>query len=148
MNLLTARHGLKTWSAVYLGQHWKIATYVSNLPGERWVVRALNWFPENARRVGRPAYTCDSMTQQFCRRNQMGNWQQRAHTHDIFYWMNQLDEFIFFHWKLMNVKCIYGLLCLPAPFWHAGFTHFQLRYHQHCHGYHHSHNHHQHHHYR
>ena len=31
------------------------AEYVSNLPSERWVVRALNWFPESARRVGRPA---------------------------------------------------------------------------------------------
>ena len=54
VNFFTARHGLKTWSAVCLGQYWKFANYVSNLPGERWVVRALNWFPENARRVGRP----------------------------------------------------------------------------------------------
>ena len=61
MNFLTARHGLKTWSAVCLGQYWKFANYVSNLLGERWVVRALSWFPENARRVGRPAYTWDSM---------------------------------------------------------------------------------------
>ena len=47
-NFLTARYGLKTWSAVCLGQYWKFANYVSNLPGERWVVRALNWFPEDA----------------------------------------------------------------------------------------------------
>ena len=72
MNFLTARHGLKTWSAICLGQYWKFANYVSNWPGERWVVRALNWFPENARRVGRPAYTSDSMIQQFCRHNQLG----------------------------------------------------------------------------
>ena len=65
-NFLTARHGKKTWSAVCLGQYWKFANYVSNLPGERWVVRARNWIPENARRVGRPAYTWDSMIQQFC----------------------------------------------------------------------------------
>ena len=39
VNFFTARHGLKTWSAVCLGQYWKFANYVSNLPGERWVVR-------------------------------------------------------------------------------------------------------------
>ena len=103
VNFFTARHGLKTWSAVCLGQYWKFGNYVSNLPGERWVVRALNWFPENARRVGRPAYTWDSMIQQFCRHNQLGNWRQRAQ--DTFYWMNQLDEFISFteSWRTWNV---------------------------------------------
>ena len=55
VKFLTARHGLKTWSVVCLEQYWKFANYVSTLPRERWVVRALNWLPENARRVGRPA---------------------------------------------------------------------------------------------
>ena len=45
-NFLTARHGLKSCSAACLGQYRKFANYVSNLPGERWVVRALNWFPK------------------------------------------------------------------------------------------------------
>ena len=94
VNFFTARHGLKAWSAVCLEQYWKFANYVSNLPRERWVVRALNWFPEKVRRVGRPAYTWDSMIQQLCRHNQLGNWRQRAQ--DTFYWMNQLDEFISF----------------------------------------------------
>ena len=77
-----------------------------DLPGERWVVRALNWFPENARQVGRPAYTWDSMIQQFCRHNQLGNWRQRAQ--DTFYWMNQLDEFISFteSWWTWNVYMV------------------------------------------
>ena len=73
---------------VYKQDLCKMANYVSNLPGERWVVRALNWVPENARRVGRPAYTWDSMTQ----RNQLGNWRERAQ--DAFHWMILLDEFI------------------------------------------------------
>ena len=43
-----------------------------------------------------------------------------------------LDEpirwFSFVHWHLMNVKCKFNLLCLPAPWkgcllWHAGLTH-------------------------
>ena len=56
---LTARNGLKTWSVVCLEQYWKFANYVSTLPRERWVVRALNWLPEHARRIGRLAYSWD-----------------------------------------------------------------------------------------
>ena len=47
----SARHGLKTWSVVCLEQYWKFANYVSTLPRERWVVRALNALPEHARRL-------------------------------------------------------------------------------------------------
>ena len=91
---LTDRHGLKTWSVVCLGQYWKFANYVTTLPRERWVVRALNWLPEHARRVGRPAYSWDSMIQSFCRHKQIGNWRHCAH--DTAIWMNQLDDFISF----------------------------------------------------
>ena len=76
---LTARHGLKTWSVVCLGQYWKFANYVSTLPRERWVVRALNWLPEHSRRVGRRACSWDSMIQSFCRHKQIGNWRRCAH---------------------------------------------------------------------
>ena len=55
IKFFTRRHGSKTWSPVCLGQYRTFGQYVSNLPRERWVVRAVNWFPENARRVGRPA---------------------------------------------------------------------------------------------
>ena len=68
--------------------------YVSTLRRERWVVRALNWLPEHARRVGRPAYSWDSMIQSFCRHKQIGNWRHCAH--DTAFWMNQLDDFISF----------------------------------------------------
>ena len=55
-----AQHGMPcVW------QCWKFANYVSNLPRERWVVRALNWFPDHTQRAGRPAYTWDSMIQFF-----------------------------------------------------------------------------------
>ena len=50
----------------------ELCDYVSNLPGERWVVRALNWFPESARRVRRPAYTSDSMIGQFLQAQSAG----------------------------------------------------------------------------
>ena len=90
----TARHGLKTWSVVCLGQYWKFAKYVATLPRERFVVRALNWLPEHARRVGRPAYSWDSMIESFCRHKQIGNWRHCAH--DTAFWMNQLDDFVSF----------------------------------------------------
>ena len=87
-------------------------------PAAFWTAKAMNWFPENPRRVGRPGYTWDSMTQHFCRHKQIGNWRERAQ-------------------NLMNVNCKFNLLCLPAPWkgcllWHAGLTHthphwFQLR---------------------
>ncbi len=81
----------------------------------------LNWFPENARRVGRPAYTWDSRIQQFCMHNQLGNWRQRAQ--DTCYWVNQLDEFTSFteSWWTWNVF----MLCCACrlPFWHAALTH-------------------------
>ena len=44
VKFFTNRHGLKSWSAVCLGQFWKFAHYVSHLRRERWVVRAMNWF--------------------------------------------------------------------------------------------------------
>ena len=81
VKFFTSRHGLNSWSAVCLGQHWKFAHYVSTLPKDRWVVRAMTWFPENARRIGRPAYTRDSMIQHFCRHKQIGNWRERAQEH-------------------------------------------------------------------
>ena len=106
VKFLTARHGLKTWSVVCLGQYWKFANHVSTLPRERWVVRALNWFPEHARRVGRPAYSWDSMLQSFCRHKQIGNWRHCAH--DTAFWMNQFDDFISFTeiWWTWNVDII------------------------------------------
>ena len=94
VKFFTSRHGLKSWSAVCLGQYWKFAHYISNLPRERWVVRAMNWFPENARRVGRPAYTWDSMIQHFCRHKQIGNWRERAQ--NFSFWMSQFDDFLSF----------------------------------------------------
>ena len=94
VKFLTARHGLKTWSVVCLGQYWNFANYVSTLPRERWVVRALNWFPEHSRRGGRPAYSSDSMLQSFCRHKQIGNWRHCAH--NTAFWMKQFDDFISF----------------------------------------------------
>ena len=65
------------WWEGGFGQHFtgerlvlQFVNYVSILPKERWVVRALNWLQQHARRVGRPAYTWDSMPQQFCRHKQ------------------------------------------------------------------------------
>ena len=106
VKFFTSRHGLKSWSAVCLGQYWKFAHYVSHLPRERWVVRAMNWFPENARRVGRPAYTWDSMIQHFCRHKQIGNWRERAQ--NISFWMSQFDDFLSFTdtWWTWNVNSI------------------------------------------
>ena len=85
---------------------WKFANYVSTLPRERWVVRALNWLPEHARRVGRPAYSWDSMIQSFWRHKQIGNWRHCAH--DTAFWMNQFDDFISFTeiWWTWNVDII------------------------------------------
>ena len=94
VKFFTSRHGLKSWSAVCLGQYWKFAHYISNLPRERRVVRAMNWFPANARRVGRPAYTWDSMIQHFCRHKQIGNWRERAQ--NFSFWMSQFDDFLSF----------------------------------------------------
>ena len=110
VKFFTSRHGLKSWSAVCLGQYWKFAHYVSNLPRERWVVRAMNWFPENARRVGRPAYTWDSMIQHFCRHKQIGNWRERAR--NISFWMSQFDDFLSFTdtwwtWNVNSICCAY-----------------------------------------
>ena len=90
----TSRYGLKSWSALRLGEYWKFAHQVLHLPRERWVVRAMNWFPENARRVGRPAYTWDSMIQHFCRHKQIGNWRERAQ--NISFWMSQFADFLSF----------------------------------------------------
>ena len=106
VKFFTSRHGLKSWSALCLGQYWKFAHYISNLPRERWVVRAMNWFPENARRVGRPAYTWDSMIQHFCRHKQIGNWRERAQ--NFSFWMNQFDDFLSFTdtWWTWNVHSI------------------------------------------
>ena len=53
-------------------------SYVFNLLRERWVVRAVHRLPENARRVGRPAFPRDSMIQRFCRHKQIGTWRERA----------------------------------------------------------------------
>ena len=115
VNEFAAHHGIKLWSercvqqhwdlAHYIpwlkimvcrvfGQYWQFAHYISNLPRERWVVRAMNWFPENARRVGRPAYIWDSMIQHFCRHKQIGNWRKSAQ--NFSFWMSQFDDFLSF----------------------------------------------------
>ena len=94
IKFLTARHGSKIWFFVCLEQYWKFANYVSTLPRERWVVRALNWIPEHSRRVSGPAYSWDSMLQSLCRHKQKRNWQHCAY--DTAFWMNQLDDFISF----------------------------------------------------
>lgn len=81
---LVARHGSKTRSGVCLGQCWKFGSYVSTLPRQRWVVRALSWFLEDAQR--------DQMIQNLCRHKQIGNWWHCAH--DKCFWRNQFDDFI------------------------------------------------------
>ena len=45
---------------------------------------------------------------------QLANWRHCAH--NTAFWMNQFDDFISFtEINLMNLKCIYHLLCVPAP---------------------------------
>ena len=48
----------------------------------------------DARRVGRLAYTWDSMIQHFCKHKQIGNWRERAQ--NISFWMSQFDDFLSF----------------------------------------------------
>ena len=98
-----------------------IAHYVFKMPRARWVVRAMNWSPENARRVGRPADTWDSMIQHFYRHKQIGNWRERAQ--DISFWINQFDDF-FGQCNLNEREIVVLAGCL---LWHTGLSTSLLR---------------------
>ena len=48
---------LQSWSCKCLLAHWNLAHHVTNLPADRWVKRAMSWFPSGARIPGRPRNT-------------------------------------------------------------------------------------------
>ena len=91
------------------------------MPRERWVVRAMNWFPENARRVGHMGFDDSALLQA------QANWKLARTCPEFFFLDEPIRWFSFLHWHLMNVKCTFNLLCLPAPWMgcllrHAGLT--------------------------
>ena len=56
------------------------------------------------------------------------NWKLARTCPKHFFLDEPIRWFSFVHWHLMNVKCKFNLLCLPAPWkgcllWHAGLTH-------------------------
>ena len=63
-------------------------------------MRAMNWFPENARRVGRCTYTYDSMIQHFAGTSKLETGENMPRT--FFFWMSQFDDFLLLKKKLFT----------------------------------------------
>ena len=71
--------GISSWSQKCMVQYWKFASYIANLPAERWVRRALAWNPLPTNRSrGRPQQTWDTKLEMFCRFKALDNWESVA----------------------------------------------------------------------
>ena len=71
--------GISSWSQKCMVQYWKCASYIANLPAERWVRRALAWNPLPTNRSrGRPQQTWDTKLEMFCRFKALDNWESVA----------------------------------------------------------------------
>ena len=71
--------GISSWSQKCTVQYWKFASYIANLPAERWVRRALAWNPLPTNRSrGRPQQTWDTKLEMFCRFKALDNWESVA----------------------------------------------------------------------
>ena len=68
--------GISSWSKRCMTQYWNFASYIANLPAERWVRRALAWqpLPTHPSR-GRPQPAWDTKLEMFCRYKTLGNWE-------------------------------------------------------------------------
>ena len=85
---------VKLWSQRCLAQHWKLATYIANLPDNRWLKRALAWTAGRRTRIGRPRHTWDVQIQMYCRWKNSGEWRATATQTNV--WVTHMDSFIEF----------------------------------------------------
>ena len=65
--------GFSWWSKRCMTQYWNFASYIANLPAERWVRRALAWqpLPTHLSR-GRPQQASDTKLEMSCRYRNFG----------------------------------------------------------------------------
>ena len=65
--------GISSWSKKCMTQYWNFASYIANLPAERWVRRTLArpTYPPR----GRPQQTWDTKLKMFCRYKALGHWE-------------------------------------------------------------------------
>ena len=70
---------ISSWSKKCMTQYWNFASYIANLPAERWVRRTLAWQPRPTYPPrGRPQQTWDTKLEMFCRYKALGNWETVA----------------------------------------------------------------------
>ena len=68
--------GISSWSKKCMTQYWNFASYIANLPAERWVRRTFAWQPRPTYPPrGRPQQTWDTKLEMFCRYKALGNWE-------------------------------------------------------------------------
>ena len=84
----------KSWGQTALCHHWKLASYIANLPPNRWAKRALEWQPR-ARRAGRRPNTWLTKIEEFARWQRWDNWQDVAVRNPAL-WEQSMPEFVQF----------------------------------------------------
>ena len=67
---------LQSWSCKCLLAYWNLAHHVTNLPADRWVKRAMSWFPSGARIPGRPRNTWTTHLDAFARFSGIDSWNE------------------------------------------------------------------------
>ena len=85
---------MKTWAENCASEQWKFASYIMNLPHERWARRMLHWRPLGRGPVGRPAMNSASKLEQFSRIKRWDDWKDVAADADRR--MKEGDEFVKF----------------------------------------------------
>ena len=84
---------MRTWRGQSLASYWKLATYITNLPYDRWVKRVLEWYPHRIH-AGRQPSTWEDALIMYCRWRQQGN--RKSAAVDSEWWTRQTHDFIRF----------------------------------------------------
>ena len=75
-----------------LQHYWHFASYVAQLPEDRWLCRVLKWMPDGFRSAGRPCNAWDDHLKSFCALNELGDWWIAAK--DKGAWINMTADFL------------------------------------------------------
>ena len=84
--------GILSWAEKALQHYWQFASYVAQLPEDRWLCRVLKWMPDGCRAPGRPCNAWDGHLKTFCALNDLGDWWIAAK--DARAWTNMTADFL------------------------------------------------------
>ena len=74
---------IESWSRMYCGSYWKLASHVVQRPTHHWIRKILHWQPVGQKRLGRPKLCWESKLEMYCRYQGLAHWEVAAQNCEV-----------------------------------------------------------------